>query len=49
VTAAASRRALDSGAAGVLLFTDLANATGNALHRRLGYRPVSDRVSLRLS
>ncbi len=46
VTAAVSRSALDSGAEQVLLFTDLANPTSNALYRRLGYRPVADHVDL---
>ncbi|TDT38004.1 putative GNAT family acetyltransferase [Streptomyces sp. BK208] len=41
-TAAASRAALGAGAAQVLLFTDLANATSNALYQRIGYRPVAD-------
>ncbi|MEU6476156.1 GNAT family N-acetyltransferase [Streptomyces sp. NPDC047017] len=42
VTAEASRAALAAGAAEVLLFTDLANPTSNALYQRIGYRPVSD-------
>jgi len=42
-----SRAALDAGADHVVLFTDLANPTSNALHQRLGYRPVEDRVMLR--
>jgi len=42
VTAAVSRTALDRGAAQILLFTDLANPTTNALYQRLGYRPVAD-------
>jgi len=46
VTAAVSRRALQAGAAEVVLFTDLANPTSNALYLRLGYRPVQDRVEL---
>jgi GNAT superfamily N-acetyltransferase len=46
VTAAASRIALDAGAGEVLLFTDLANPTSNALYQRLGYRAVEDRVVL---
>ncbi|MFI7318821.1 GNAT family N-acetyltransferase [Streptomyces venezuelae] len=41
-TAAATRAALDAGAAEVLLFTDLANPTSNHLYQRLGYRPVAD-------
>ena len=28
----------------MVLFTDLANPTTNALYPRIGYRPVSDRV-----
>jgi len=44
VTAAVSRAALDAGANDVVLFTDLANPTSNALYQRLGYRPVQDRV-----
>jgi GNAT superfamily N-acetyltransferase len=46
VTTAMSQAALDAGAAEVVLFTDLANPTSNALYQRLGYRPVSDRVQL---
>jgi GNAT superfamily N-acetyltransferase len=42
VTAALTRTALDEGAAEVLLFTDRANPTSNALYQRLGYRGVSD-------
>jgi RimJ/RimL family protein N-acetyltransferase len=49
VTAAATRAALDAGASEVVLFTDLANPTSNALYQRLGYRPVADRVVLRLA
>ncbi|MDX2678916.1 GNAT family N-acetyltransferase [Streptomyces sp. NY05-11A] len=41
-TAEVSRAALASGAAEVLLFTDLANPTSNGLYRRIGYRPVAD-------
>ncbi len=44
VTWAVSRAALDAGIAGVLLFTDLANPTSNALYQRLGYRPMADRA-----
>ncbi|MFF8604946.1 GNAT family N-acetyltransferase [Streptomyces sp. NPDC015346] len=46
VTSAVSRAALDAGAQQVLLFTDLANSTSNALYQRLGYRPVTDHVGL---
>ncbi|WP_033321961.1 GNAT family N-acetyltransferase [Streptomyces yerevanensis] len=41
-TAAVSRAALSAGADEVLLFTDLANPTSNALYQRIGYRPVRD-------
>ncbi|MGH3391921.1 MAG: GNAT family N-acetyltransferase [Actinomadura sp.] len=43
-TAEVSRAALAGGAREVVLFTDLANPTSNALYQRLGYRPVEDRV-----
>lgn len=46
VTATVSQTAIDAGAAEVLLYTDLANPTSNALYTRLGYRPVEDRVML---
>ncbi|MGW0766689.1 GNAT family N-acetyltransferase [Streptomyces sp. NPDC002676] len=42
VTAEVSRAALERGAAEVLLFTDLANPTSNALYQRIGYREVAD-------
>ncbi|HZR52683.1 MAG TPA: GNAT family N-acetyltransferase [Streptosporangiaceae bacterium] len=45
-TAAVSQAALDAGASDVLLYTDLANPTSNALYQRLGYRSVEDRVVL---
>lgn len=45
VTAALSQTALDAGARDVLLFTDLANSTSNALYRRLGYRAPGDYTS----
>jgi hypothetical protein len=32
-----------------VLFTNLANPTSNALYLRLGYRPVEDRVLVRLA
>ena len=44
ITAACTRDALRGGAHHVVLFTDLANPTSNALYQRLGYRPVSDRT-----
>ncbi|WP_406001200.1 GNAT family N-acetyltransferase [Streptomyces sp. NBC_00829] len=46
VTAAVSGDALEAGAEQVLLFTDLANPTSNALYRRLGYRPLADHLAL---
>jgi len=46
VTAAVSQAALDAGITDVLLYTDLANPTSNALYQRIGYRPVEDRVVL---
>jgi predicted GNAT family acetyltransferase len=42
VTAEVSRVARAAGAEEVLLFTDLANPTSNALYQRIGYRPVED-------
>jgi GNAT superfamily N-acetyltransferase len=49
VTTAVSQSALAAGASAVVLFTDLANPTSNALYERLGYRPVGDRVALDLT
>ncbi len=46
VTTAASQAALAAGATEVVLFTNLANPTSNALYQRLGYRPAEDRVLL---
>ncbi|WNE99831.1 GNAT family N-acetyltransferase [Streptomyces luomodiensis] len=45
-TAAVSRAARAAGVTEVLLFTDLANPTSNALYQRLGYRPVEDHLLL---
>lgn len=45
VTAAATAAAL-SVAPEVVLFTDAANPTSNAIYRRLGYQPVGKRVEL---
>jgi GNAT superfamily N-acetyltransferase len=44
VTAVVSQAARDAGAGQVLLFTDLANPTSNALYQRLGYQPLEDRA-----
>ena len=41
-TVAITQAALDDGAEGVVLFTDLANTASNTLYQRLGYCPVSD-------
>ena len=40
--AAASRRALGSGAARCMLFTDLANPTSNNIYAEVGYRRIGD-------
>lgn len=48
-TAAVCRALNDGGAQEVLLFTDLANPTSNALYQRIGFRPVSDRIRLELA
>jgi predicted GNAT family acetyltransferase len=45
-TATVSQAALDAGVAEVVLYTDLANPTSNALYQRIGYRAVEDRVML---
>jgi GNAT superfamily N-acetyltransferase len=47
VTAAITQLALARGATSVILYTDLANPTSNALYARLGYRPAEDQVILR--
>jgi len=48
ITTAVTRAAMAAGASEVVLFTDLANPTSNALYQRLGYRPIDDRVLLEL-
>ena len=48
-TAAITQAALDDGAEGVVLFTDLNNPTSNTLYQRLGYRPVSDWTVIRFA
>lgn len=47
VTAACTRDALDRGVDAVVLFTDLANPTSNAIHQQIGYRPVRDQSVIR--
>jgi predicted GNAT family acetyltransferase len=42
VTVEVSRAALDAGAKEVVLYTNAANPTSNALYQRLGYRPLTD-------
>jgi RimJ/RimL family protein N-acetyltransferase len=49
ITTAVTLAAQAAGATDVVLFTDLANPTSNALYQRLGYRPVEDRVLLELT
>ncbi|MEV8451574.1 GNAT family N-acetyltransferase [Streptomyces sp. NPDC052095] len=44
VTAEVSGAAVAAGAREVLLFTDLTNPTSNGVYRRIGYRPVADRL-----
>jgi predicted GNAT family acetyltransferase len=46
VTSAVTQAALDAGAEDVVLFTDQANPTSNALYQRLGYLPIEERVVL---
>jgi GNAT superfamily N-acetyltransferase len=48
VTTAVSRRLLEQGAESVVLYTNLANPTSNALYQRLGFRPVGDRIVVEL-
>jgi GNAT superfamily N-acetyltransferase len=48
VATAATQAALGAGAADVVLFTDLANPTSNAIYQRLGYQPLMDWCSLDL-
>lgn len=46
VTAAASAAALATGAEHVVLYTDLANPTSNAIYQAIGYRPDHDAEQL---
>jgi hypothetical protein len=41
VTAAATATAIAGGAEDVVLYTDLANATSNAIYQAIGYRPTT--------
>lgn len=47
VTAACTSDALDCGAQQVVLYTDLSNPTSNRIYQRIGYRPISDRATVR--
>ncbi|WNV82555.1 GNAT family N-acetyltransferase [Umezawaea sp. Da 62-37] len=49
VTAAVATWARESGADEVLLYTDLANPTSNALYQRIGFVPVFDATELSLT
>ena len=49
VTAACTADALESDAREVVLFTDLANPTSNAIYQEIGFRPVSDRRVVRFT
>ncbi|HEV2635457.1 MAG TPA: GNAT family N-acetyltransferase [Actinocrinis sp.] len=48
VTATLCQIAIESGIEHILLFTDLANPTSNALYQRIGFQQVSDAVVLTL-
>ncbi|HEV2885834.1 MAG TPA: GNAT family N-acetyltransferase [Jatrophihabitans sp.] len=47
VTAASTGDALDCGARQVVLFTDQANPTSNAIYQQIGFRALDERVILR--
>ena len=49
VTAAVTRAAYDAGADRVVLYTDAANPTSNAVYERIGYRAVAEAVELDLA
>lgn len=49
VTAACSGDALRHGAEHVVLLTDLANPTSNAIYQQIGFRPVRDRTVVRFT
>jgi predicted GNAT family acetyltransferase len=46
VTAEVSHAAQTAGATDVVLFTNAANPTSNALYQRIGYRPIADFATL---
>ncbi|GAA4209844.1 GNAT family N-acetyltransferase [Streptosporangium oxazolinicum] len=46
ISHAVSAKVRAEGAAEVLLFTDLSNATANSIYQAIGYRPVSDYASI---
>lgn len=47
-TAVCSQHALDTDSDQVILFTDIENPTSNGIYQRLGYRPLHDRLVLKL-
>jgi predicted GNAT family acetyltransferase len=49
VTVEVSRAALDAGATDIVLFTDPANPTSNALYQRIGYVHLADFTGYRFS
>ncbi|MFJ4526574.1 GNAT family N-acetyltransferase [Streptomyces sp. NPDC088810] len=49
VTAEVSRAALTAGATDVVLFTNPANPTSNALYKRIGYVPIADFTGYKFS
>ena len=49
VTAACTADALDRGAEGVVLYTDLADPSANAMYRRIGFRRIGGRRVIRFT
>jgi GNAT superfamily N-acetyltransferase len=49
ITAAVTADALARDADHVVLFTDLANPTTNAIYQQIGFRPIGDRCTVRFS
>jgi GNAT superfamily N-acetyltransferase len=49
ITAAVTTDALARDADHVVLFTDLANPTTNAIYQQIGFRPIADRCTVRFS